>query len=169
MIANVRVEGQSIAWRDGSQPEIAADSVEFVCFHFQFSSDWDDCVIVAQFSQRDKTYDKLLVDGKCDFPPEITEGLCSVSCFGYIPGDEMRATVVPLYFGVSCSGFDGNGEKSVPPTPDLYSQLLAYYDDVHAIPDAQLLQAMQETGLIQLMGNEEGALYTYENGVLFTL
>lgn len=169
MIANVKVEGQTIKWPTGKQPKIAADSIEFVNFHFTFSSDWDGCVIVAQFTQNDRTYDKLLVDGKCDFPPEITEGMCSVSCFGYIPNDAMRATVAPLYFGVSRSGFDVNGRRSIPPTPDLYSQLIAYYDDIHAIPDAQLLQAMQDTGLIQLTGNEDGALYTDENGVLLIL
>ena len=36
----------------------------------------------------------------------------------------MRATTAPLKFNIKQSGFTEDGETPVPPTPDLYSQLL---------------------------------------------
>lgn len=127
MIVNVNVEGQTIKF-GGRKPKIAAGSIEFVHFHFVFSHDWDDCQITAQFTQNDETYDKLLENNECTLPNEIVEGACALSCFGYIPGGEIRATAAPLYFNVYQTGFIGEGEDPIPPTPDLYAQLLAKVD-----------------------------------------
>lgn len=120
------VDGQSLRWYDRA-PKVAADSVEFVKFKFLLSEEWDDHVVVAQFSQKGATYNKVLEDGCCTLPVEIEDGKCFISIFGQIPGGPERATVIPLLTDVSLSGFVGNGETSIPPTPDLYSQLIDYF------------------------------------------
>lgn len=120
------VDGQSLRWYDRA-PKVAADSVEFVKFKFLLSEEWDDHVVVAQFSQKGATYNKVLEDGCCTLPVEIEDGKCFISIFGQIPGGPERATVIPLLTDVSLSGFVGNGKTSIPPTPDLYSQLIDYF------------------------------------------
>ncbi len=128
MIVNINVDGQTIKWASGRKPKVAAGSIQFVHLHFEFSSDWDDCVITAQFTQEEKTYNKLLENNECVLPNEIVEGACAISCFGYHADGEIRATAAPLYFGVFESGFIGDGEDVIPPTPDLYAQLLGKID-----------------------------------------
>lgn len=128
MIVNVVVDGQTIKWAGGKKPKFAAGSIEFVHFCFTFSSDWDGCTPTVQFTQEGKTYNKVLDGNDCVMPPEITEGVCAVSCFGCAPDGIMRATAAPLYFSVLQTGFIGDGEDVIPPTPDLYSQLLGKID-----------------------------------------
>lgn len=128
MIVNVNIDGQEIKWAGGKKPKIAAGSIEFVYFTFKFSSDWDGCTTTAQFIQDGKVLNKLLEDNVCTMPPEIVEGTCTLTCFGYMPDGTMRATAAPLYFGVLPSGVIGDGEDVIPPTPDLYSQLLGKID-----------------------------------------
>ena len=118
----VAVEGQTLRWY-GKIPEIADNSIQFVQLEFSLPGDWADLVVVAQFSQT-KTYNKLLEDGCCYLPAELVAGPCEVSLFGQRAGETVRATSVPLRFKISRSGFTSTAETPIPPTPDLYAQLL---------------------------------------------
>ena len=124
MIAQIVVEGQSLRWY-GRVPTIADNSVKFVKFQFMLSPDWEGYDVTAQFTQGEATYNQLVEDGYCDMPAELGTGNCSVSLFGYKAGEANRATVVPLYFVIQVSGFVSDGETPIPPTPDLYAQLLS--------------------------------------------
>ncbi len=81
-----------------------------------------------QFSQCDEIYNRVLgVDGlSCLLPSELHPGMVKMSVFGYDSDSDttIRATTVPVTLNVRPSGFDGES-CNVPPTPDLYAQLLA--------------------------------------------
>lgn len=125
MIVPVVVEGQSLRWYGGI-PEIADNSIEFVQLEFRFPKDWEDMVVVAQFTQT-KTYNCLLVNNRCFLPRELVAGLCEMSVFGYLNDRVTRGTTLPLKLNISRSGFVSSAETPVPPTPDLYAQLIEYF------------------------------------------
>lgn len=134
MIIKVCVDGQSMRWHDKA-PQVADNSIEFVEFQFDLSHDWADCdTVVAQFTQK-TTYNKLVLSGKCTMPTELTSGSCNVSLFGYASGKPNRATVIPLGFDIQSSGFVSDGETPIPPTPDLYAQLLEQFQRTGVNPD----------------------------------
>ena len=118
------VDGQRIYSYSGSDV-IASDSVEFVEIEFRFSAHWDGYTRVAQFTQEGNTYNKLLVQDKTKLPVEIASGEFSISVFGYKPDAPNRGTTIPYCTRISRSGFVSTAETPVPPTPDLYAQLLA--------------------------------------------
>lgn len=122
MVHRIVVEDQSLRWY-GRPPKIADDSIEFVRFQFHLPEDWDTLVLVAQFTQAD-TYNMLLDGDTCFLPKELTPGLCKLSLFGYTEGKPLRATSIPLVFQIEESGFVSSAETPIPPTPDLYAQLL---------------------------------------------
>ena len=122
MVHRIVVEDQSLRWY-GRPPKIADDSIEFVRFQFHLPEDWDPLVLVAQFTQTD-TYNMLLGGAVCFLPKELTAGLCKLSLFGYAEGKPLRATSIPLVFQIEESGFVSSAETPIPPTPDLYAQLL---------------------------------------------
>lgn len=134
MTVNARIKGQTITW-SGGEPAIVADSIGFVEFMFEFSDDWNTYDKVAQFKHGGKTYNMLLSEDKCLLPAEVKSGICSVSVFGYIAGSAERGTTTELIFYVTPSGFDPDGSTPIPPTPDLYAQLLDTISNEH-IADA---------------------------------
>lgn len=128
MVHRIVVEDQSLRWY-GRPPKIADDSIEFVQFQFHLPEDWEPLLLVAQFTQAG-TYNKLLNEGKCFLPVELTAGLCKVSLFGYTEGKPLRATSIPLMFQIEESGFVSSAETPIPPTPDLYAQLIEYFSSI---------------------------------------
>ena len=118
------VDGQRVYNYSGSSV-IASDSVEFVEIEFRFSTHWDGYIRVAQFTQKGNTYNKLLVQDKTKLPAEIVSGEFSISVFGYKSGAPNRGTTIPYCAHISKSGFISTAETPIPPTPDLYAQLLA--------------------------------------------
>lgn len=128
MVHRIVVEDQSLRWY-GRPPKIADDSIEFVRFQFHLPEDWDPLVLVAQFTQAD-TYNMLLDGDTCFLPKELTAGLCKLSLFGYTEGKPLRATSIPLVFQIEESGFVSSAETPIPPTPDLYAQLLGKIKDL---------------------------------------
>ncbi|MDE6102657.1 MAG: collagen-like protein, partial [Ruminococcus sp.] len=107
---------------------IADQQISFVNLKFVFDGDWKKFHKVVQFTQCDETYNRVLgTDGlSCLLPSELHAGAVRISVFGYdaenING--LRATTVPVTLNVRQSGFVGDGVEEVPPTPDLYTQLL---------------------------------------------
>ncbi|MDE6092675.1 MAG: hypothetical protein K2G14_06220, partial [Ruminococcus sp.] len=107
---------------------IADQQISFVNLKFVFDGDWKKFHKVVQFTQCDETYNRVLgTDGtSCLLPSELHAGAVRMSVFGYdaenING--LRATTVPVTLNIRLSGFVGDGAEEVPPTPDLYTQLL---------------------------------------------
>ena len=108
---------------------IASDQIAFVTLKFTFDGDWKKFHKVVQFTQCDETYNRVLgTDGlSCLLPAELHAGAVKMSLFGYdaenIEG--LRATTVPVTLNIRQSGFVGDDDNSpIPPTPDLYTQLL---------------------------------------------
>ncbi|MDE6677735.1 MAG: collagen-like protein [Ruminococcus sp.] len=107
---------------------IADQQISFVNLKFVFDGDWKKFHKVVQFTQCDETYNRVLgTDGlSCLLPSELHAGAVRMSVFGYdaenING--LRATTVPVTLNVRPSGFVGDGAEEIPPTPDLYTQLL---------------------------------------------
>ena len=108
--------------------EVLADhQIQYVQFRFTFDGDWKRFHKVVQFSQCDETYSIVLgVDGtSCYLPAELHVGAAKMSVFGYDTEADttVRATTVPVTLNIRASGFEGE-DTPIPPTPDLYAQLL---------------------------------------------
>ena len=120
------VKGQNIETLE--HEIIAADQVSFVKIHFVFDNNWKPLHKVVQFTQGAFTYNRLIgYDGtSCLLPSEITPGSVKMSIFGYDTASKetVRATTVIKSLNVRTSGFEGESETPIPPTPDLYQQLL---------------------------------------------
>lgn len=123
MTYGIAVSGQSCIKYDRNC-KLAADSIDFVEVVFHMPSKWAGLECVAQFVQNGKCYNKALVDGKCKLPNEMQAGEFSVSVFGYEAGQAVRGTTIPLVDIIEESGFHSDGATPVPPTPDLYAQLV---------------------------------------------
>lgn len=119
------VDGQDL-YRYSTREILADDSVDFVELEFSFSSEWEGMEKTAQFIQGEKVYSVILTDDKCYLPAEITEGSFFITVFGY--AGERRGTTRKLQEVLYDSGF-GQGEVPVPPTPDLYAQLMVKIDE----------------------------------------
>ena len=107
---------------------IASDQIQFVNLKFIFDGQWKELHKVVQFTQCDETYNRVLGnDGlSCLLPAELHAGTVMMSIFGYETDNvqALRATTVPVILHIRQSGFVGD-DINVPPTPDLYQQLLA--------------------------------------------
>lgn len=119
------VKGQNIETLE--HEIIAADQIAFVKIHFVFDNSWKPLHKVVQFSQDEFTYNRVLGfdDTSCLLPSELTPGAVKMSLFGYdaSASETVRATTVVKTLNIRPSGFDGES-CNVPPTPDLYQQLL---------------------------------------------
>lgn len=120
------VKGQRIEITE--REVIASGQIAFVTLKFTFDCSWKNLHKVVQFLQCDEVYNRVLgVDSiSCLLPSELHPGMVKMSVFGYDSDSDttVRATTVPVTLHVRPSGFDGES-CNVPPTPDLYSQLLA--------------------------------------------
>ena len=119
------VKGQNIETLE--HEVIAADQIAFVKIHFVFDNNWKPLHKVVQFTQDEITYNRVLgtENTSCFLPAELTAGTVKMSLFGYDAEatKTVRATTIVKTLHIRQSGFEGeNG--NVPPTPDLYQQLL---------------------------------------------
>ena len=107
---------------------IASDQIAFVLVKFVFDGAWKTLHKVVQFTQCEETYNVVLgIDGTtCLLPAELHPGAVKMSLFGYDAESDttVRATTVPVTLHIRPSGFVADGDTSIPPTPDLYTQLL---------------------------------------------
>ena len=107
---------------------IASDQIAFVSVKFMFDGAWKTLHKVVQFTQCEETYNVVLgIDGTtCLLPAELHPGAVKMSLFGYDAESDttVRATTVPVTLHIRPSGFVADGDTSIPPTPDLYTQLL---------------------------------------------
>lgn len=107
---------------------IASDQIAFVSVKFVFDGAWKALHKVVQFTQCEETYNLVLgIDGTtCLLPAELHPGSVKMSLFGYDAESDttLRATTVPVTLHIRPSGFVEDGTTPIPPTPDLYTQLL---------------------------------------------
>ena len=107
---------------------IASDQIAFVSVKFVFDGAWKTLHKVVQFTQCEETYNLVLgIDGTtCLLPAELHPGAVKMSLFGYDAESDttVRATTVPVTLHIRPSGFVADGDTPIPPTPDLYTQLL---------------------------------------------
>ena len=107
---------------------IASDQIAFVSVKFVFDGAWKTLHKVVQFTQCEETYNLVLgTEGTtCLLPAELYPGAVKMSLFGYDAESDttLRATTVPVTLHIRPSGFVEDGATPIPPTPDLYTQLL---------------------------------------------
>ena len=107
---------------------IASDQIAFVSVKFVFDGAWKTLHKVVQFTQCEETYNLVLgIDGTtCLLPSELHPGAVKMSLFGYDAESDttVRATTVPVTLHIRQSGFVEDSATPIPPTPDLYTQLL---------------------------------------------
>ena len=119
------VKGQNIETLE--HEIIAADQIAFVRVHFAFDNSWKSLHKVVQFTQDENTYNRVLgtEETSCFLPSELLAGTVKMSLFGYdaASSETVRATTVVKTLYIRPSGFEGEN-SNVPPTPDLYQQLL---------------------------------------------
>ena len=112
---------------------IASDQIAFVSVKFVFDGAWKTLHKVVQFTQCEETYNLVLgTEGTtCLLPAELHPGAVKMSLFGYDAESDttLRATTVPVTLHIRPSGFVEDGATSIPPTPDLYTQLLKKLDE----------------------------------------
>ena len=119
------VKGQNIETLE--HEIIATDQIAFVKIHFVFDNSWKPLHKVVQFTQDEITYNRVLrtEETSCFLPAELTAGTVKMSLFGYDAEatETVRATTIVKTLHIRQSGFEGEN-SNVPPTPDLYQQLL---------------------------------------------
>ena len=112
---------------------IASDQIAFVSVKFVFDGAWKTLHKVVQFTQCEETYNVVLgTEGTtCLLPAELHPGTVKMSLFGYDAESDttLRATTVPVTLHIRPSGFVEDGATPIPPTPDLYTQLLKKLDE----------------------------------------
>ena len=112
---------------------IASDQIAFVSVKFVFDGAWKTLHKVVQFTQCEETYNLVLgTEGTtCLLPAELHPGAVKMSLFGYDAESDttLRATTVPVTLHIRPSGFVADGDTPIPPTLDLYTQLLKKLDE----------------------------------------
>ena len=112
---------------------IASDQIAFVLVKFVFDGAWKTLHKVVQFTQCEETYNVVLgTEGTtCLLPSELHPGAVKMSLFGYDAESDttLRATTVPVTLHIRPSGFVADGDTPIPPTSDLYAQLLKKLDE----------------------------------------
>ena len=130
--------------------EILADhQIQYVQFKFTFDGDWKHFHKVVQFSQCDEVYSVVLgTEGTTSYlPAELHAGAVKMAVFGYDTESDttVRATTVPVTLNIRESGFEGD-DPPIPPTPDLYTQLLKRIEDAeHGLDGKSAMRSLWNT------------------------
>lgn len=142
-----KLSGQRI-YTFGCIETIATDSVNQVKIEFERGEDWQNLDLTAQFTRGEKTYNVHLgQESTCSLPAEIGEGELLVSAFA-VDGDIRRNTAVPFKVQVKKSGFVGDGETPIPPTPDLYQQIIKEFRKTVENGAVVFVPAVSESGVV---------------------
>ena len=122
----VCVKGQRIYFYSRPEP-IPKSQANFSRIEFDMDETWSSFLsVVAQFIQGGKPKNVQVKDGYCFVPPELGVGDFEL-CLRGDDGESVVASVNRLTFEV-CEGFDPSGETPLPPSPDLYTQLIKEID-----------------------------------------
>ncbi len=148
------VKNQSI---EIMEREVLADhQIQYVQFKFTFDGNWKHYHKTVQFSQCDEVFNVVLGydSTSCYLPAELHVGAAKMSVFGYDAESDttVRATTVPVTLNIRESGFEGD-DPPIPPTPDLYTQLLKRIEDAeHGLDGKSAYEIAVDHGYV---GTEE--------------
>lgn len=127
----VCVKGQRIYFYRPPEP-IPKSQVNFSKIEFDMDETWGSFrSVVAQFIQNEKPKNVQVEGGYCFVPSEMEVGAFEF-CLRGDDGESVVASVNRLTFEV-CEGFNPSGEAPLPPSPDLYTQLIKEIDSGKAI------------------------------------
>ena len=137
-------ENTVLKYFTGKEYVVPTDSINAIPFKFVFDETWDTfregvtCQITQIVEGERTTYNLALDENNIVYvPAEIVPGYYFVSVFGY-RGLEARNTVIPLMIEVVKSGFVLGGQPPVPPSPDLYQQILNEINKRYDATDANM-------------------------------
>jgi len=155
----LNVNGQSISCE---YSPVAGDSIDYLTASFCFSPDWFGLTKTAQFTQNGTTYNVVLDADKCMLPSELCAGNVEISVFGQQSGASRRITTLACGVNIRKSGFHDDGTSPIPPTPDLYAQLLEKMEQ--AVPKS-VSQLKNDVGYItqDAIPQVPGQLSFFEN------
>ena len=110
---------------------------------------------VLQIKQGGETYNVVLNNNKGFLPAEITMGDCQISVFGYnAAGNRLTTTMCNVQ--IQKSGFASSDDTPIPPTPDLYAQLLSQINTTESTTESYKTAA--ELSATQAAENAEIAI-----------
>ena len=128
-IIKVRCTDQVLTFEN--TPIIASGGLEEDFVSFAFCSKWDGLGKTAVFwrSEADVYHVVLNEDNACPIPPEVltAEGVIYFGVFGVNAEGKQRTSEI-LRYNIA-KGAITEGTQPSDPTPDIYTQLLAYYAD----------------------------------------
>ena len=160
---NYTAEGQTLRLADNAGPLAARE----VCYHLaRFSCyGWEDIPHrVAVFQQGENLYRLLLTENCCVFPAELSPGSFTLSLFGY-GQDGQRASTAPLQELILEGDPDSDPAVPVPPTPDLYAQLVRQVESARTAAEAAAETAQAVTLYPpRLSDRDTWLLYSTESG-----
>ena len=120
-----------------ADPSPASDNIDHLTASFSFSDDWTEQPF-AIFKGSGACIKQMITNGQCTVPWEVLAdpGYVYVSCFA---GQRITSNMVSFY--VNASGYCTDADDEHPPTPEVYEQLIAYFDEVRADVIASAEQA----------------------------
>lgn len=152
----VCVRGQRIYFYRPPEP-IPKSQVNFSRIEFDMDETWGSFLsVVAQFIQGGEPKNVKVEYGYCFVPSELEVGAFEL-CLRGDDGESVVASVNRLTFEV-CEGFDPSGETPLPPSPDLYAQLIKEIDSGKKI--AQSVREDADAGLFNGKRGADGGWYT---------
>lgn len=120
------LDGVQARWASVPHP-IPVQQANFEPLELEFSPEWKNLHLIVQFAHAGNVYNCPVADNKCHYPAELTiwPDCAAICVLGYPTGSEIavRATVNRLSLPLVEGSFAG-GQPPVPPTPDLYQQLV---------------------------------------------
>lgn len=122
----IRLDGAVMKWLR-TPHAVPVSQVQFDKLLIEHDDAWDDKNIILQFIQQGVKLNVAVVDGMCDYPEGLMPGVCAIAAVGYPKDTEEMSPVIASANRVELQmiqGFDADGSPAVPPSPDLYVQLL---------------------------------------------
>lgn len=167
------VEGQKISSFDSSPIRLVSGSSEFVPIELQCSSEWDGLLVTVQFIQQGKTISKYIGEERTlNVPADISPGWLMITCFGAKTDTEIFGTVNGYETEVYPAGLSSTEQEPIPPTPNLYNQLISeierYAEQVEAsadkVSEAQETSAQAKAIADKIQENAENGVYNGKDG-----
>lgn len=111
------------------RPKLAAGNKKSVQIHVEFNNEWDEYAKTGIFFiDKKSVYEQLIQDNSCEIPPEVLQdaNMLHIGIRG-VNGDKVKTSAL-IEYRIFDGAPKGNAE-SVPPTSDVYNQLLTAYEN----------------------------------------
>lgn len=114
----------------GDKYPIPVGQSQFSKIKFLFSKGWDGFTKIAQFKQGDSLINVGVINDECIVPAELGVGTAQLRIRG-TAGTDVIATANEISLTL-VQGFESGGSPSVPPSPDLYDDLIKEIKEAEA-------------------------------------